>query len=59
MILALGSLSGGLFPLIAGAVLDSSGVGAMFAMLAGLFIVCGIAVQFPKETFGQPMPEDG
>jgi putative MFS transporter len=59
VILALGSLSGGLFPLIAGAVLDSSGVGAMFAMLAGLFIVCGIAVQFPKETFGQPMPEDG
>lgn len=58
VILALGSLSGGLFPLIAGAVLDSSGVGAMFAMLAGLFAVCAIAVQFPQETVGQPMPED-
>lgn len=58
VILAVGSLSGGLFPLVAGAVLDASGVGAMFAVLAGLFILCGVAVQFPKETFGQPMPED-
>ncbi|MDV2477129.1 MFS transporter [Rhodococcus zopfii] len=58
VILAIGSLSGGLFPLIAGAVLDGYGVGAMFAVLAGLFAVCALAVRFPRETFGQPMPED-
>ncbi|OZE96460.1 MFS transporter [Rhodococcoides fascians] len=58
VILAIGSLSGGLFPLIAGAVLDSSGVPAMFAVLTALFVVCAVAVQFPRETFGHPMPED-
>lgn len=58
VILALGSLSGGLFPLLAGAVLDASGVGGMFALLAGLFAVCAIAVQFPRETVGRPMAED-
>ncbi|MFD3812025.1 MFS transporter [Rhodococcus sp. NPDC058639] len=58
VILAIGSLSGGLFPLIAGAVLDASGVGAMFGLLTALFLVCGVAVQFPRETVGQPMPED-
>lgn len=58
VILAIGSLSGGLFPLIAGAVLDAYGVGAMFALLATLFAVVGIAVQFPDETVGKPMTEE-
>jgi putative MFS transporter len=58
VILAIGSLSGGLFPLIAGAVLDSFGVAAMFALLTSLFAVCALAVRFPTETFGLPMPED-
>ena len=58
VILALGSLSGGLFPLVAGAVLDASGVGGMFALLAALFAVCAVAVQFPRETVGRPMVED-
>ena len=30
----------------------------MFATLAGLFVILGIVVQFPPETFGQPMEED-
>ncbi len=58
VILALGSLSGGLFPLVSGAVLDTAGVGGMFALLAGLFAVCAIAVRFPAETVGRPMAED-
>lgn len=58
IILAIGSLSGGLFPLIAGAVLENQGVGAMFAVLATLFVLCGIAVQFPRETVGRPMVEE-
>ncbi len=58
IILAAGSLSGGLFPLIAGRIFDAQGLGGMFATLAALFVILGIVVQFPKETFGQPMEED-
>lgn len=58
VILALGSLSGGLFPLVAGWILDMSGVVLLFVVLTGLFVVCATAVQFPKETFGRPMTED-
>lgn len=57
VILAIGSLSGGIFPLIAGAILDASGVGVLFVFLTALFAICAVAVQFPRETFGQPMPE--
>ncbi|NYD77340.1 MFS transporter [Arthrobacter cupressi] len=59
IILAAGSLSGGLFPLISGAIFDSAGLGGMFTTLAILFIVLAVAVQFPPETFGKPMEEDG
>ncbi|SEG77189.1 MFS transporter, putative metabolite:H+ symporter [Saccharopolyspora kobensis] len=58
IILAMGSLSGGLFPLVAGFVFDLSGLTGMFTMLAVLFVILGIAVQFPPETFGKPMEED-
>jgi putative MFS transporter len=30
----------------------------MFAVLATLFVLCGIAVQFPRETVGRPMVEE-
>jgi putative MFS transporter len=30
----------------------------MFTTLAGLFLVLAIVVQFPPETFGQPLEED-
>lgn len=58
IILAAGSLAGGLFPLISGVVFDAYGTFGMFAVLAGLFVVLGIVVQFPPETFGQPLEED-
>lgn len=58
IILAAGSLSGGLFPLIAGSVFDAGGLLAMFATLGTLFVILGITVQFTKETFGQPMEEE-
>lgn len=58
IILAAGSLSGGLFPLIAGAVFDSGGLGAMFSMMAGLFIVLAVSIRFVPETFGKPLQED-
>ena len=58
IILAAGSLAGGLFPLISGVIFDAAGLTGMFATLAGLFVILGIVVQFPPETFGQPMEED-
>ena len=58
ILLAAGSLAGGLFPLISGVIFDAAGLTGMFATLAGLFVILGIVVQFPPETFGQPMEED-
>lgn len=58
-ILAVGSLSGGLFPVIAGKVFDAYGLGSMFSILACLFVIIGVAIQFIPETFGMPMEEDG
>jgi putative MFS transporter len=58
IILAMGSLAGGLFPLVTGLVFDASGLTGMFALLASLFVILGIAVQFPPETFGKPLEED-
>ena len=58
IIRARGSLSGGLVPLISGAVFDAAGLGGMFGLLAGLFVLLGIVVQFPPETFGKPLEEE-
>lgn len=30
----------------------------MFITLATLFVILGIVVQFPRETFGRPMEEE-
>ncbi|MFT4297155.1 MAG: MFS transporter [Micropruina sp.] len=57
VILATGSLAGGLLPLLAGAVLDAGGVPAMFAMLAAFFVVGAIVVRIPRETLGRPLEE--
>ncbi|GAB3619871.1 MFS transporter [Glutamicibacter endophyticus] len=58
IILAAGSLSGGLFPLVTGAVFDAGGLTAMFSVMAGLFVILAISVQFVPETFGKPLEED-
>ncbi|MFT3777494.1 MAG: MFS transporter [Ottowia sp.] len=57
-ILAVGSLSGGLFPMIAGRIFDAYGLASMFAMLACLFLVIGLVIQFIRETLGQPLEEE-
>ncbi len=57
-ILAVGSLSGGLFPVLAGYVFDAHGLGSMFAILAALFVMIGVSIQFIRETYGQPMEEE-
>ncbi|WP_455353523.1 MFS transporter [Streptomyces sp. SYSU K217416] len=57
LILALGSLAGGLTPILAGYIFDRAGVAGMFTLLGSLFVVFAIAVQFPPETFGRSMEE--
>ncbi|MFC3107500.1 MFS transporter [Undibacterium arcticum] len=57
MILALGTLAGALTPLVSGRVFQSYGVGGMFTMLAGMYAVFALSVQFAPETFGRPMGE--
>ncbi|WP_211452219.1 MFS transporter [Collimonas antrihumi] len=55
MILALGTLAGALTPLVSGRVFQSYGVGGMFTMLAAMYAVFALSVQFAPETFGRPM----
>lgn len=57
-ILAVGSLSGGLFPMIAGKVFDTYGLGSMFAILACLFLVIGLVIHLIPETLGKPLEEE-
>lgn len=57
-ILAIGSLSGGLFPMIAGNIFDAYGLGIMFATLMCLFIVIGVIIHFIPETRGRPLEEE-
>ncbi|MDO5746606.1 MAG: MFS transporter [Actinomycetaceae bacterium] len=58
VILAAGSVSGGIFPLVSGTVFDAYGLSGMFAVLACLFVVLGITVQMCDETFGKPLIEE-
>lgn len=58
VILALGSLAGGLMPLLAGRLFDVAGIGGMFTLMAGLYVVFAIAVQFPPEILNRPMEEE-
>lgn len=56
-ILATGSLSGGLSPLIAGRVFDAQGLGMMFGVLSILFVIILLVIRFIPETFGKPLEE--
>ncbi|KWR74939.1 MFS transporter [Cupriavidus sp. IDO] len=55
LILALGTLAGALTPLVSGRVFESYGVGGMFSMLAAMYAVFALSVQFAPETFGRAM----
>ncbi|MFG1184273.1 MFS transporter [Xanthobacter aminoxidans] len=54
-ILALGTMAGAWMPLLAGRVFDMAGVAGMFTMMAGMYAIFAIAVQFAPETFGKSM----
>ena len=57
-ILALGTMGGAWTPLLAGVLLDRAGAAGMFTLMAAMYAIFAIAVQFAPETFGKSM-EDG
>lgn len=58
-ILALGTMAGAWMPLVAGRVFESYGTAGMFTLMAGMYVVFAVAVQFAPETFGRSMESEG
>lgn len=58
-LLALGTIGGALSQVLAGKMFDLYGVGGMFAMIAAMYLIFAIAVQFAPETFGQSIDGEG
>ena len=54
-ILALGTMAGAWTPLLAGRLFDSAGLAGMFSLMAGMYLVFAIVIQFVPETFGRSM----
>ncbi len=52
-ILALGTMAGAWMPLVAGWVFGLGGTAGMFSLMAGMYAIFAIAVQFAPETFGR------
>lgn len=50
-----GFLSASIFPLLAGYLFETGGVAAMFAMIAAMYVVMAIAVNFGPETHGKTL----
>lgn len=52
-LLALGTVGGALSQVLAGKMFDLHGVAGMFGMIAAMYFIFAIAVQFAPETFGK------
>jgi len=52
-LLALGTVGGALSQVLAGKMFDLHGVAGMFGMIAAMYLIFAIAVQFAPETFGK------
>jgi dihydroorotase-like cyclic amidohydrolase len=53
-LLALGTMAGALMPLVAGRVFAAAGVAGMFILMAGMYVIFALAIQFVPETFENP-----
>jgi MFS family permease len=56
-ILALGTMAGAWTPLLAGRLFDAAGIAGMFSLMAAMYCVFAIVIQFVPETFGRSMEE--
>ena len=54
-ILALGTMAGAWMPLVAGKMFEVGGIAGMFSLMAGMYVIFAVAVQFAPETFGRSM----
>jgi putative MFS transporter len=54
-ILASGTAAGSFMPLVSGSVLDKFGLVGLFAMIALMYVVFAVCVQFGPETYGKSM----
>lgn len=54
-ILALGTMAGAWTPLLAGWLFQNYGIGGMFGLMAAMYAVFCIVIQFVSETFGRSM----
>ena len=57
-LLALGTIGGAMSQLLAGKMFDLYGVAGMFGMIAAMYVLFAIAVQFAPETFGRSIEEE-
>lgn len=57
-LLALGTVGGAMSQLLAARMFDLYGVAGMFAMIAAMYVLFAIAVQFAPETFGRSIEEE-
>ena len=58
-LLALGTIGGALSQILAGRMFDLYGTLGMFSMIAAMYLVFAVAVQFAPETYGQSIEDDG
>jgi putative MFS transporter len=57
-LLALGTVGGALSQLLAGKMFDLHGVAGMFGMIAAMYGIFALAVQFAPETYGKSIEEE-
>lgn len=57
MIAVQGNVAGALAPIGAGWLLDSSGMGAVFIVISGMYAVMAVATRFVPETHGRTLEE--
>lgn len=57
-LLALGTIGGAMSQVLAGKMFDLYGVAGMFGMIAAMYLLFAIAVQFAPETFGRSIEEE-
>ncbi len=56
-IMAVGPASGSLMPLVSGRLFDAYGMGAVFAMIAAMYVIFALCVQLLPETFGRSLED--
>lgn len=57
-LLALGTIGGALMQMVAGKMFDLYGAAGMFGMIACMYLIFAVSVQFAPETYGKSIEDD-